>query len=501
MKLCVGPELIFSQFIITVVVMLVLESLGWISFPQVFPASQRTPHTWEWITGAAAASLMLWSLALLSILHRLHRAVETSQEWLRGNLALRLADGAGDELGQLARQMDLLVQQLAQDEQDLAELRQREACLSDQVRALSMEEERNRLARELHGGVKQHLFSLVMTTSAIQERGLAAALHDYTLLFRARKHLLIYLDVQGNDALLPLSIAETLYLVAQEALHNVVHHVRATRVDVKLQCLPEETSLFVHDNGCGFDVDQPHHGLGVSNMHERLLSVGGRLSIDSFPGRGTTIIARVGLSHPLPAERAYTRLDRNRPRPVIENWVWLGQRIVIPVGQTWPWSPADEVYLRQPLLETEQPIRLDVQAGFWGLGKGLHWQSDGLSLWIWSTFWGYAWRFKGGNWVFRGLKSLKGSQVLFRNAQAPAAVQYQGRQMDIWNEFIYAGRGYRLYPQDSANEYVLTDESGEPLVELVANGKKDIQVVVARSLPLLLVLMTVLCFVSKKKII
>src|SRR5512145_3188821 len=111
MKLSVGLKLIFSQFIITVVMMLMLESLGWILFPQVVPASQRTLHTWEWVIGAVAASLVLWSLARLGILRRLHRVVEISQEWLRGNLTLRVADGAGDELGQLARQMDQFVQQ------------------------------------------------------------------------------------------------------------------------------------------------------------------------------------------------------------------------------------------------------------------------------------------------------------------------------------------------------------------------------------------------------
>ncbi|MDY7078801.1 MAG: histidine kinase, partial [Chloroflexota bacterium] len=130
--------------------------------------------------------------------------------------------------------------------------------------------------RELHDSVKQHLFSLAMTAGGIrarfdalpdvphdlaemvsevettaqsaqqemtrlvkdlrpaslQEQGLAEALNDYTLLFGAREHLLIYLDVQGNDALLPPSVAESLYRVAQEALHNVARHARATRVDV-----------------------------------------------------------------------------------------------------------------------------------------------------------------------------------------------------------------------------------------------------------------------------
>ncbi|MFZ6028476.1 MAG: histidine kinase [Chloroflexota bacterium] len=545
MKLSVGLKLVLMQFAVTVGMMLVLESLGWIFFPQAFPVSQRAPHTWEWIIGAAASSLILWAVARLGVLRRLGRALAISQDWLRGNLALRIADGSKDELGRLTAQMDRLAQQLAQDEQDLAELRRREARLGDQVRALSIVDERNRLARELHDGVKQHLFSLAMTASAlqdraqaqpacmpeamaeivvqlkttaqtaqhemtrlieglrpasIQERGLAAALNDYTLLFGAREHLLIYLDVQGNDALLPLSVAETFYLIAQEALHNVIRHARATRVDMKLQCLPEEACLIVRDNGAGFDQNQPHHGLGVSNMHERLLSVGGRLSIESFPGRGTTVIARAGVAHPLPAEHEYARPDQKRPRPVIENWAWLGRRLVIPVGQIWPWSPADEVYLRQPLLHPDWPVAVHLRAGFLGLGKGLRWQFDSTSLRIQYTWHGFAWRFQGANWSLQNLEGPNGPQVLFRNGQALAAVQYQGRQMDVWSEFVYAGRGYRLCPQDAANAYLLTDEAGEPLLDLLLDGK-TMRAVLSRPLPVMLVLTTVLRFGCEKKIV
>ena len=66
--------------------------------------------------------------------------------------------------------MDLLAGHLEQDEQDLDELQERNARLTDQVRALAVVEERNRLARELHDSVKQHLFSLAMTAGGIRTR-------------------------------------------------------------------------------------------------------------------------------------------------------------------------------------------------------------------------------------------------------------------------------------------------------------------------------------------
>ncbi len=222
---------------------------------------------------------------------RVRRLLEVAQGWLRGTLSLRIGERAEDRLGLLADQLDILAEHLQQDERDLSQLRERSMRQTDQIRALAVDEERERLARELHDGVKQHLFSLSMTASALcarmetgaadaellemarevektsgtvqrtltrlvadlrptplQEQGLAAALNDYALLFGAREHILVYMDVQGNDALLSPSVAETLYRVAQEALHNVARHARATRVEVSLRCLPEQTILVVEDD-------------------------------------------------------------------------------------------------------------------------------------------------------------------------------------------------------------------------------------------------------------
>ena len=119
---------------------------------------------------AAPIGLLLGAWASRRVARRLQRALEVSRAWLRGNLSLRITDPIADDLGLLAEQLDLLAEHLEQDEQDLDELPERNARLTDQVRALAVVEERNRLARELHDSVKQHLFSLVMTASAIRTR-------------------------------------------------------------------------------------------------------------------------------------------------------------------------------------------------------------------------------------------------------------------------------------------------------------------------------------------
>jgi len=498
------------------------------------------------IIAAALAGLLLGAWASRPVVRRAGRALEVSQAWLRGNLSLRIADPVSDDLGVLASQLDLLAEHLEKDEQDLDELRERNARLTDQVRALAVVEERNRLARELHDSVKQHLFSLAMTASAIrarfdalqnapdeldemvrevettaqaaqremtrlikdlrpgslQEQGLAMALNDYTLLFGAREHLLIYLEVQGNDALLPPSASEALYRVTQEALHNVARHARATRVDVRLRCIPEHVALTIRDNGIGFDTSQPRRGLGLANMEERMMTVGGALSVVSQIGIGTTVLAEVGLPHPLGTMelREIAGLDRDRPSPTIENWAWLGQRLVIPVGQIWPWLPADQMRLRRPLVDpSEELLMVRKDTGFLGLRRScvLQWSQRRTPLVrVNQSRSGYEWESEGASWALRRIGGLSGRMVLTRNGQPLAAMQYQGRLLNTWSEIVYDGRGYRLsYVKGQPGCCVLVDEVGDEL--LTAVGGASPQIELHRPLPLPLLVMVTMRIVDE----
>jgi signal transduction histidine kinase len=498
------------------------------------------------IIAAALAGLLLGAWASRPVARRLGRALQISQAWLRGNLSLRIADPTPDDVGLLASQLDLLAEHLEQDEQDLGELRERNTRLTDQVRALTVVEERNRLARELHDSVKQHLFSLAMTASAIrarfdtlqnvpdeldemvhevettaqaaqremtrlikdlrpgslQERGLAEALNDYTLLFGAREHILIYLEVQGKDALLPPSVSESLYRVAQEALHNVARHARATRVDVHLRCIPEQVSLTIRDNGVGFDTSQPRRGLGLANMQERMMAVGGVLTVVSQTGAGTSVLAEVALPHPLGMMEfgEIAGLDRNRPSPTIENWAWLGQRLVIPVGQTWPWLPADQVRLRRPLVESsEEPLIIGKDTGFLGLKRDYVFQLGqhrAPLVRVHPSRSGYEWESDGASWALRRVRGLSGRMVLTRNGQPLAAMQYQGRLLNAWSEMVYDGRGYRLsYVKGQPGCCVLADEVGDKL--LTVQDGESTQIELHRPLPLPLLVMVTMRVVDE----
>jgi two-component system, NarL family, sensor histidine kinase UhpB len=88
----------------------------------------------------------------------------------------------------------------------------------------------------------------------------------------------------------------------QEALTNVLRHARATRVSVIVDRRPDHLLAIVEDNGTGFDVEAataPGRGpgkLGLLGMRERAALAGGTLEIESSPGKGTTVFARVPLS-------------------------------------------------------------------------------------------------------------------------------------------------------------------------------------------------------------
>jgi len=486
------------------------------------------------LAGVLAAVLGRWATRWL--VRRLGETLDITQSWLRGNLSLRLETGRTDELSLLASHLNLLAEQLEKDEQDLETLRERNTLLTDQVRALAVVEERNRLPRELHDSVKQHLFSLNMTASAIQarldsggeppadlremvrevqasaqtaqremtrliddlrpsslqERGLSRSLDDLTLLMGARERLLIYLEVQGNDAVIPAAIAECLYLVSQEALHNVARHSRATRADALLQCIPEQVLLSIRDNGIGFDTSQTRRGLGLSNMQERLLSVGGRLVVESQTGTGTLVLAQVGLTPVMSTVRGQAGRERDRPRPTVENWSWLGQRLVVPVGQTWPWLPAEYVHLRQPLVPSGSNVQVVHRSGrFFGLGRNYDFVVDGQRrplLRVHASRSGYEWEADGASWALRRIRGLSGRAVLTRDGQPMAAMQYQGRLLHTWTDVIYAGRGYRLVrSQDPMAEYVLSDETDDRV--FVIRGDSPLLLRMRRTAPWPLVMM------------
>ncbi|HXF82478.1 MAG TPA: histidine kinase [bacterium] len=222
--------------------------------------------------------------------------------------------------------------------------RLRGELLSRLIRA--HEEERSRIARELHDEVSQSLTGLMLSLTAAEEQGAGDAarlrealrairsvaeatleevrkivfalrptlLDDLGLVPAVRHYAKTLLEAQGvtvrftargiGQQRLPAPVETTVFRVAQEAIANVARHARARTATIDLVLEGGAVRLRVVDDGCGFDAGArraaPDRRLGIAGMEERAALLGGRLEIDSRPGAGTT----VSLTVPLPAVEA-----------------------------------------------------------------------------------------------------------------------------------------------------------------------------------------------------
>jgi signal transduction histidine kinase len=112
----------------------------------------------------------------------------------------------------------------------------------------------------------------------------------------ARSIAQVPVRVVGTECELPEHVVIALYRIAQEALQNVVKHAQATQAQVELRCDAKRVVLRVTDNGRGFDLGarpDSEASYGLRSMTERAELIGGRLSVTSRPGSGTTVMATV----------------------------------------------------------------------------------------------------------------------------------------------------------------------------------------------------------------
>ena len=152
--------------------------------------------------------------------------------------------------------------------------------------------------------------------TALDDLGLAVALSNYAQEWT--KHFGIKVNFHSTglgDGRLSPTVETSLYRIAQEALNNVSKHAEATSVDIILERRDDHAVLVIEDNGRGFDpeqvgVSQIGRGMGLVGMRERAALVGGAVEIESAPGAGTTVFARVPVKSAPPASLDRGELQR-----------------------------------------------------------------------------------------------------------------------------------------------------------------------------------------------
>jgi signal transduction histidine kinase len=152
------------------------------------------------------------------------------------------------------------------------------------------------------------LFQLVRDVATalrppILDAGIASAIEWQVRRFEERTQISCLVDVPEHLLRLPDAQAIGLFRILQEALTNVMRHASAHSVEVRLWLEDSALCLSVVDDGKGFDpaLRKPGQSFGLVGMQERMLMLGGQLQIDSRPGEGTTLCARINLEEEVAA--------------------------------------------------------------------------------------------------------------------------------------------------------------------------------------------------------
>jgi signal transduction histidine kinase len=146
-----------------------------------------------------------------------------------------------------------------------------------------------------------HRFARDLRPTVLDDLGLIPALHMFLKSFQKQTGMRVSLSAFAAVEQLNGNKRTVLYRVAQEALTNVARHAQATRAEVKIQQMDGSVCMSIIDNGKGFPTESASNAkkgrrLGLLGMRERLDMIGGKFSINSAPGKGTTVFAQIPLT-------------------------------------------------------------------------------------------------------------------------------------------------------------------------------------------------------------
>lgn len=225
------------------------------------------------ITERKAAEEKLWSAQ--KELQQLTARLIQAQEDERQRIARELHDDIGQRLSLLKIGMDIFAQELPL------------TLSKEHIQLSELLIEADELATDVHN------LSHQLHSAKLKSLGLRAALKDLCSQVSRQHHVDVELSAEGIVSQMPEDIALCFYRVAQEALKNAVKHSGASKIVINVTELAGAIRMEIKDFGIGFDPDVAAFGLGLASMRERLRMVGGQLFIRSTPGRGAELIALV----------------------------------------------------------------------------------------------------------------------------------------------------------------------------------------------------------------
>ena len=285
------------------------------------------------ILGLALGASLIVNLVLVYVALRPLNDLElTATRLTSGDMEARVPESvlADRDIARVGSTLNTLLDRLTED-------RARERRLAAQVIS-AQDEERARVARELHDSTAQILTAVMLQLGAaarestseplnariatlrelaaealeevrsmshtmhprvLDDLGLAAALEWLARQARAQGTLDVHVAATEFQPPLPAPLAAAFYRVAQEAIRNAARHGEAQHVNVQLRREGLSAVLEISDDGHGFDVasaEKRRPGMGLFSMRERIGLVNGHLSVSSAPGRGTRVMAKVPLT-------------------------------------------------------------------------------------------------------------------------------------------------------------------------------------------------------------
>jgi signal transduction histidine kinase len=329
-----------------------IPEIGWVVYVGIPTASVMKPARQmllRGILGGIATILIVCAVALTLVRHierPVRNLVRATDAVARGQ-HVRVDSTAGPlEIATLAAGFNEMVERRLAAEEQLREGEQKLKALSDRL-LVAQEEERSRIARELHDDLGQSLTALKMDTigllqsmpagqrspiadriirtidstvtavqrisselrpSVLDDLGLVAAIESAALLFEERTGIECELSLavdKVEDTPIEPGAATAIYRIVQEALTNVARHSNASRVELRLRERADEILLEVRDDGRGItaaEIDDPA-SLGLIGIRERAHLAGGTVQFEGVEGRGTIVslrIPRTAESRPAP---------------------------------------------------------------------------------------------------------------------------------------------------------------------------------------------------------